>query len=114
MADEKIKLNDPEGDLLTEEEEGVRLKRPDMYKIVLLNDDYTPRDFVVWILMRVFYKGKEESTRIMLEAHTKGKSSIGVYTYDIAKTKLMQVDKLAEQHEHPLKCIMEVEEGGEE
>jgi ATP-dependent Clp protease adaptor protein ClpS len=55
----------------------------------------------------------DEGTRIMLEAHIKGKSTVGVFTYDVAKTKVMQVDKLAEQYEHPLKCIMEVEEGGE-
>jgi ATP-dependent Clp protease adaptor protein ClpS len=111
MADEKIKTGDLERELLTEER--VQLKRPDMYRIVLLNDDYTPREFVVWVVVKVFYKSMEESTRIMLEAHTKGKSSVGVFTYDVAKTKLLQVEKLAELYEHPLKCIMEVEEGGE-
>ena len=85
-----------------------------MYRVVLLNDDYTPRDFVVWIIMRVFYKGEEESKRIMFEAHTKGKSIIGVYVFDVAKSKIMQVESLAEKYEHPLKCILEVESGGEE
>lgn len=112
MEDKKITPEDLEGELLTEER--VSLKRPDMYRIVLLNDDYTPREFVVWVLMRVFYKGQEESTRIMLEAHTSGKSVIGVYTYDVATTKIVQVDKLAKQYEHPLQCILEVESGGEE
>ncbi len=112
MSDEKLNIEDLEGELLTEEV--TKLKRPDMYRIVLLNDDYTPREFVVWVLIKVFYKGEQEGTRIMLEAHTKGKSIIGVYTYDIARTKVMQVDNLAKQHEHPLKCDMEVEEGGEE
>lgn len=112
MSDEKLNIEDLEGDLLTEEI--TKLKRPDMYRIVLLNDDYTPREFVVWVLIKVFYKSEEEGTRIMLEAHTRGKSIIGVYTYDIARTKVMQVDNLAKQHEHPLKCDMEVEEGGEE
>lgn len=112
MEDKKIKPWDWEGDLLTEERS--RLKRPDMYRIVLLNDDYTPREFVVWVLMRVFYKNEEESTRIMLEAHTSGQSMVGVYTYDVATTKIVQVDKLAKQYEHPLKCILEVETGGEE
>lgn len=112
MSDEKLNIEDLEGELLTEEV--TKLKRPDMYRIVLLNDDYTPREFVVWVLIKVFYKSEEEGTRIMLEAHTKGKSIIGVYTYDIARTKVMQVDNLAKQHEHPLKCDMEVEEGGEE
>jgi ATP-dependent Clp protease adaptor protein ClpS len=112
MADEKLNIEDLEGELLTEE--ATKLKRPDMYRIVLLNDDYTPREFVVWVLIKVFHKNEEEGTRIMLEAHTRGKSIIGVYTYDIARTKVMQVDDLAKQHEHPLKCDMEVEEGGEE
>jgi ATP-dependent Clp protease adaptor protein ClpS len=112
MSDEKLNIEDLEGELLTEEV--TKLKRPDMYRIVLLNDDYTPREFVVWVLIKVFYKSEQEGTRIMLEAHTKGKSIIGVYTYDIARTKVMQVDNLAKQHEHPLKCDMEVEEGGEE
>jgi ATP-dependent Clp protease adaptor protein ClpS len=112
MSDEKFNIEDLEGELLTEEV--TKLKRPDMYRIVLLNDDYTPREFVVWVLIKVFYKSEEEGTRIMLEAHTKGKSIIGVYTYDIARTKVIQVDNLAKQHEHPLKCDLEVEEGGEE
>jgi ATP-dependent Clp protease adaptor protein ClpS len=112
MSDEKFNIEDLEGELLTEEV--TKLKRPDMYRIVLLNDDYTPREFVVWVLIKVFYKSEEEGTRIMLEAHTKGKSIIGVYTHDIARTKVMQVDNLAKQHEHPLKCDLEVEEGGEE
>lgn len=112
MAEGKIKTGDLEGELLAEDR--VQLKRPDMYRIVLLNDDYTPREFVVWVLVKVFYKGMEEGARIMLEAHTKGKSIVGVYTFDVAKSKVMQVEKLAEQYEHPLKCIMEVEEGGEE
>jgi ATP-dependent Clp protease adaptor protein ClpS len=112
MEDKKIRPEDLEGQLLTEE--SVKLKRPDMYRIVLLNDDYTPREFVVWVLMRVFYKGEEESTRIMLEAHTSGKSTIGVYTYDVATTKVTQVEGLAKKYEHPLQCILEVESGGEE
>lgn len=112
MSDEKLNIEDLEGELLTEEV--TKLKRPDMYRIVLLNDDYTPREFVVWVLIKVFHKSEEEGTRIMLEAHTRGKSIIGVYTFDIARTKVMQVDNLAKQHEHPLKCDMEVEEGGEE
>jgi len=112
MGDKIIKPGDLEGNLLTEEI--VNLKRPDMYRVVLLNDDYTPRDFVVWILMRVFYKGETESTKIMVEAHTLGKSTVGVYTYDVATTKIAQVDKIAKQYEHPLTCILEVESGGEE
>ncbi|MCY3985440.1 MAG: ATP-dependent Clp protease adaptor ClpS [Candidatus Dadabacteria bacterium] len=92
--------------------EDVRAKRPDMYMILLLNDDYTPRDFVVWILMRVFFKNENDSKRIMLEAHTKGKSIVDCYTYDIATTKIKQVKILAEKYEHPLKCILEVQKAG--
>jgi ATP-dependent Clp protease adaptor protein ClpS len=112
MEDGKIIPGDLDSSLLTEER--IKVKKPDMYRIVLLNDDYTPRGFVVWILMRVFYKTQQESSRIMLEAHTTGKSSIGVYTYDEATTKIEQVDKIAKQYEHPLQCILEVESGGEE
>jgi len=112
MEDGKIRPEDLEGNLLTEEK--FKVKKPDMYRVVLLNDDYTPRDFVVWILVRIFYKTQEESTRIMLEAHTTGKSSVGVYTYDEATTKIEQVDKIAKQYEHPLQCVLEVESGGEE
>ncbi|MGB2692542.1 MAG: ATP-dependent Clp protease adaptor ClpS [Thermodesulfobacteriota bacterium] len=112
MEEKIIKPGDLEGDLLTQEK--INLKKPDMYRVVLLNDDYTPRDFVVWILMRVFYKNETESNQIMLEAHTLGKSSVGVYTYDEATTKIAQVDKIAKQYEHPLTCVLEVESGGEE
>ena len=112
MEDRKIRPEDIDGSLLTEEK--YKVKKPDMYRVVLLNDDYTPRDFVVWVLVRVFFKSRDESTRIMLEAHTTGQSSIGVYTYDEATTKIAQVDKIAKQYEHPLQCILEVESGGEE
>lgn len=92
--------------------EDIRVKRPDMYMIVLLNDDYTPRDFVVWVLMKVFFKNENDSRNIMLEAHTKGKSVVDCYTYDIATTKIKQVKDLAEKYEHPLKCILEVQKAG--
>lgn len=91
--------------------EEIRVKKPDMYVIVLLNDDYTPRDFVVWVLMKVFFKNQDESRRIMLEAHTRGKSPVDCYTYDVAATKVKQVESLAEKYEHPLKCILEVQGG---
>ena len=112
MSEDKTKSGLLKTENVTEEK--IQLKKPDMYRIVLLNDDYTPRDFVVWVIMRIFYKTEDESSRIMLEAHIKGKSTIGVYTYDIAKSKVVQVDELATKYEHPLKCILEVECGGEE
>jgi len=110
MSKSREKLGFVKTDRVTEEK--LLLKKPDMYRIVLLNDNYTPRDFVVWVIMKIFYKTQEESSRIMLEAHTKGKSTIGVYTYDIAKSKVTQVDNLAQRYEHPLKCTLEVESGG--
>ncbi len=109
MSEDRSLTNTNDTETLSEEI--VSVKKPDMYKVVLLNDDYTPRDFVVWVLTTVFFKNQQESTRIMLEAHTKGKSVIASYTYDIAKTKLVQVENLAEKYEHPLKCILEVESG---
>lgn len=93
--------------------EEIRVKKPDMYVIVLLNDDYTPRDFVVWVLMVVFFKNEADSKRIMLEAHTKGKSPVDCYTHDIAVTKVKQVESLAEKYEHPLKCVLEAQGGDE-
>lgn len=111
MSKSREKLGSVKTDKVTEEKP--LLKKPDMYRIVLLNDHYTPRDFVVWVIMKIFYKTQKESSRIMLEAHIKGKSTIGVYTYDIAKSKVTQVDNLAQQYEHPLKCTLEVESGGE-
>jgi len=110
MSKSREKLGFVKTDRVTEEK--LLFKKPDMYRIILLNDNYTPRDFVVWVIMKIFYKTQEESSRIMLEAHTKGKSTIGVYTYDIAKSKVTQVDNLAQRYEHPLKCTLEVESGG--
>jgi len=112
MSEERINSGSRETEHVTEED--IKVKRPDMYRIVLLNDDYTPREFVVWILIKVFYKNADESKRIMLEAHIKGRSIIGVYTYDVAKTKLGQVETLSKKYEHPLKCILEVETGEEQ
>ena len=111
MSEERVNSGSNQTEHVTEEK--IRVKKPDMYRIILLNDDYTPREFVVWILVKVFYKNISESKRIMMEAHTKGRSIVGVYTYDVAKTKLGQVEALAEKYEHPLKCILEVDTGEE-
>ncbi len=95
-------------------EEQIRTKRPDLYAVILLNDDYTPMEFVVWLLQTVFHKGNDEATRLMLDVHTKGKGICGVYTFDVARTKVDQVHNLARQNEHPLQAVLEVEEGGTE
>jgi len=86
-----------------------RTKKPSLYKVLLLNDDYTPMEFVVYILERFFNKGTEEATQIMLHVHQKGVGICGVYTYEVAETKVTQVMSFARQHQHPLQCTMEKE-----
>jgi ATP-dependent Clp protease adaptor protein ClpS len=89
------------------EEARPKVKRPSLYRVILLNDDYTPMEFVVQVLQKVFGLDRNTATRIMLEVHTKGKGICGVYTYEIAETKVAQVTGLAQQHQHPLLCTME-------
>src|SRR4029453_4303808 len=88
-----------------------KTKRPSLYKVLLLNDDYTPMDFVVYVLARFFTKPPEGATRIILHVHQKGVGICGVYTYEVAETKVAQVTSFARQHEHPLQCTMEKEGG---
>ena len=85
----------------------VRTKKPSLYRVLLLNDDYTPMEFVVYILERFFNRSREQATRIMLHVHQKGVGLCGVYTYEVAETKVAQVLDLAKRHEHPLQCVME-------
>jgi ATP-dependent Clp protease adaptor protein ClpS len=92
---------------LVVEPEAPKLKRPPLYQVVLLNDDYTPMEFVVDVLQRIFGMDRPKATRIMLEVHTKGKGVCGVYTFEIAETKEAQVSSYARQHQHPLLCTME-------
>jgi ATP-dependent Clp protease adaptor protein ClpS len=84
-----------------------KLKRPPMFKVVLLNDDYTPMEFVVQILEKFFAMGRDKATQIMLHVHTRGKGICGVYTHDIAETKVSQVNEYSRKHQHPLLCTME-------
>jgi ATP-dependent Clp protease adaptor protein ClpS len=84
-----------------------RTKRPSMYRVLILNDDYTPMEFVVHVLQRFFNKGREDATRIMLHVHQHGVGECGVYTYEIAETKVTQVMDFARKHQHPLQCVME-------
>lgn len=86
-----------------------KTKKPSLYKVLLLNDDYTPMEFVIHVLERYFNKGREEATRIMLHVHHKGVGVCGVYTYEVAETKVTQVMDFARQHQHPLQCTMEKE-----
>lgn len=86
-----------------------KTKKPSLYKVLLLNDDYTPMEFVVHVLEHFFNKSREEATRIMLHVHHKGVGVCGVYTYEIAETKVAQVMDFARQNQHPLQCTMEKE-----
>src|SRR3990170_5058902 len=84
-----------------------KLKRPPMYKVVLNNDDYTPMDFVVHILEIFFSIDRQNATRIMLEVHTRGRGICGIFTHEIAETKVSQVNSYSREHQHPLLCTME-------
>jgi len=86
-----------------------KTKKPSMYKVLLLNDDYTPMEFVVHVLERFFHMNREQATRIMLHVHRRGVGICGVYTYDVAETKVVQVTDFARKHQHPLQCTMEKE-----
>ncbi len=88
-------------------EEDVQLKPPSMYQVVLFNDDYTPMDFVVYILQHFFSLDAEKANQVMLEVHTKGKGICGVYTFDVAETKVAMVQQFAQQNEHPLMCDLQ-------
>lgn len=84
-----------------------QIKPPSMYKVILLNDDYTPMEFVVDVIQRFFRKTREQATQIMLKVHTEGVGVCGVYPQDIAETKVNQVLAHAREHQHPLQCTME-------
>lgn len=84
-----------------------RTKQPPLFRVVLLNDDYTPMEFVVEILEVFFRMDRPTATRVMLEVHTRGKGVCGVYTYEIAETKVAQVTAYSRQHQHPLMCTLE-------
>ena len=103
------KHTDPlhDGTDLAIEEARPKLKRPPSYRVILINDDYTPMEFVVEVLEDVFGMERNNATRVMLEVHTKGKGICGVYNYEIAETKVAQVTTIAQQQQHPLLCTME-------
>jgi len=86
-----------------------KLKKPSMYRVLLLNDDYTPMEFVVHVLQRFFNKTPDEAVDIMLHVHRIGVGMCGVFTYEVAETKVTQVIDFARQHQHPLQCTMEKE-----
>jgi len=86
-----------------------KTKKPSLYKVLMLNDDYTPMEFVVHILERFFAKNREEATQVMMHVHRRGVGICGVYTYEVAETKVTQVMDFARQHQHPLQCTLEKE-----
>jgi ATP-dependent Clp protease adaptor protein ClpS len=104
---EQPQTGDHDGHDLAVEESRPKLKKPPLYRVVLLNDDYTPMEFVVEVLESIFGMERNKATRVMLEVHTKGKGVCGVYSYEIAETKVAQVMTAAQQQQHPLLCTME-------
>ncbi|MDJ0939950.1 MAG: ATP-dependent Clp protease adapter ClpS [Woeseiaceae bacterium] len=92
---------------LAVEEARPKIKEPPLYRVVLINDDFTPMEFVVEILESIFGMERTRATQVMLEVHTKGKGVCGVYNFEIAETKVAQVMGIAKQHQHPLLCTME-------
>ncbi|MDO6705788.1 MULTISPECIES: ATP-dependent Clp protease adapter ClpS [unclassified Photobacterium] len=95
----------PESDILNEED--TQVKPPSMYKVILNNDDYTPMDFVIEVLQKFFSMDLERATQLMLAVHYEGKAVCGVFTAEVAETKVAQVMMYAREHEHPLLCTME-------
>ena len=84
-----------------------KTKRPSLYRVLLLNDDYTPMEFVVHVLQRFFTMGIEDATRVMLQVHQQGVAVCGVFTYEVAETKVTQVIDFARENQHPLQCTLE-------
>ena len=107
MAVEKPREGLREGPVVTRERAKARPKKPPMYRVLMLNDDYTPMEFVVWVLQAVFSKTEDEATRLMLDVHNFGKGICGVFSFDVARSKARQVEELARRHEHPLQCDLE-------
>ena len=107
MSDKRTDNERSDGFDLAVEEARPKLKEPPLYRVVLINDDFTPMEFVVDILESIFGMERTRATQVMLEVHTKGKGVCGVYNFEIAETKVAQVMSIAQQHQHPLLCEME-------
>lgn len=100
-------LDDENDDTVLLEQAKPKLKKPPMYKVILLNDDFTPMEFVVHVLEAIFGHNRESATRIMLNVHKSGKGVCGIYTKDVAETKVTQVNSYSRENKHPLLCDME-------
>ncbi len=106
MTDPSRESDNPR-DGLALEESRPKTKKPPLYKVVLLNDDYTPMEFVVDVLKKFFGLAHEKATQVMLNVHTRGRGVAGVYTFEIAETKVIMVNDYARENEHPLQCTLE-------
>jgi ATP-dependent Clp protease adaptor protein ClpS len=107
MSKQPTEIEQYEGFDLAVEEAQPKIKPPPLYRVVLINDDFTPMEFVVDILESIFGMVRTQATQVMLEVHTKGKGICGVFNYEIAETKVAQVMSIANQQQHPLLCTME-------
>ena len=107
MSEKRPEIDSQGGHDLALEEARPKLKRPPLYRVLLINDDFTPMEFVVDILETIFSMERTRATQVMLEVHTKGQGVCGVFSYEIAETKVAQVMGLAKQHQHPLLCTLE-------
>jgi len=111
MSDDDDRQGDAlDGDTAVQEAKP-KLKKPPLYKVILLNDDYTPMEFVVEVLEIFFRMNREQATQIMLTVHTQGRGVCGIYTRDIAETKMNQVNQYSRDHQHPLLCEVEASDG---
>ena len=104
---DKKKLDENESNTLLEEK--VEVKKPSFYQVLIMNDDYTPMEFVILVLEKYFGKSRSEATQIMLHVHQKGIGVCGLYPYEIAESKVVQVMDFAKKNEHPLQCTLEKE-----
>ena len=101
------KNNDDDGNTGVIVETKPKTKKPSMYKVLTLNDDYTPMEFVVHVLERIFAMDQEQATQVMMHVHRRGVGICGVFPYEVAETKVTQVMDFARQHQHPLQCTLE-------
>lgn len=102
-------MSDMALDTLTRVKPKKKVEKPSLYKVVVMNDDYTPMDFVIIVLKEVFGKTTEEATELMFEIHNRGLAIAGIYSYEIAETKATQVIRFAQSNQHPLQCKIEKE-----
>ena len=109
MGDKESNDNDDGSSAQIILEEKTKPKRPSLYQVIIVNDDYTPMEFVVLVLERFFAKNSNEATQIMYHVHKKGMGVCGIYPYEVAETKVVQVMDFAKKHQHPLQCVLEKE-----